>query len=189
MISVTALPRFNVAMPFRRYCLLASTSHSTPGDRRSKPRSRLCRAIERPLHRRRIGRDSLLRIAMSRLLLALGLVLTVAAPRFAFAQRNCKKGIPCGNSCISSSRICRIGSRPAPPSEPEPSAPPKSPSAKLLTAADSSRSVKVWINKKSRVYHCPGSRYYGATSSGEFTTEREAIAAGYRGAYRHTCRD
>lgn len=26
------------------------------------------------------------------------------------AQRNCRKGIPCGNSCISRDKVCRIGS-------------------------------------------------------------------------------
>ena len=26
------------------------------------------------------------------------------------AQRNCRKGIPCGNTCISASKVCRIGS-------------------------------------------------------------------------------
>jgi hypothetical protein len=25
------------------------------------------------------------------------------------AQKNCKKGIPCGNSCISASKTCRVG--------------------------------------------------------------------------------
>jgi len=30
------------------------------------------------------------------------------------AQRNCKKGIPCGGSCISPSKTCRIGTSPAP---------------------------------------------------------------------------
>ena len=26
------------------------------------------------------------------------------------AQRNCKKGIPCGNSCISAGKVCHVGS-------------------------------------------------------------------------------
>jgi hypothetical protein len=26
------------------------------------------------------------------------------------AQQNCRKGIPCGNTCISASKVCRIGS-------------------------------------------------------------------------------
>ena len=124
---------------------------------------------------------------MPRFLLAL--LLAFILPEAASAQRNCKKGISCGNSCISAGRVCRIGARPAAPSETEPSPTAKSTSAKLLTAPDSARAAKVWANKKSRVYHCPGSKYYGATTSGEFMTERDAIAAGYRGAYRHTCDD
>jgi deoxyribonuclease-1 len=30
------------------------------------------------------------------------------------AQPNCKKGKPCGNSCISRDKVCRIGTTPAP---------------------------------------------------------------------------
>lgn len=33
------------------------------------------------------------------------------------AQRNCRKGIPCGNSCISASKTCRIGAPRAPARE------------------------------------------------------------------------
>lgn len=38
------------------------------------------------------------------------------------AQRNCKKGIPCGNTCISATKTCRIGSQPAQPTKAEESA-------------------------------------------------------------------
>lgn len=48
-------------------------------------------------------------------------------------------------------------------------------------------SVKVWVNTKSGVYHCPGTRWYGATKSGEYTTEREARANGDRPAYGRSC--
>lgn len=34
------------------------------------------------------------------------------------AQPNCKKGKPCGNSCISQDKVCRIGTAPAPTSAP-----------------------------------------------------------------------
>ena len=38
--------------------------------------------------------------------------------------------------------------------------------------------VKVWVNKTSKVYHCPTSRYYGKTKSGEYMTQKEAQDAG-----------
>lgn len=43
---------------------------------------------------------------------------------------------------------------------------------------------KVWLNPKSNVYHCPGSRYYGKTRTGAYMSESEAKAKGahpYRG--------
>ena len=122
---------------------------------------------------------------MTLTLRALLLLLAIALPQSLRAQRNCKKGIPCGNSCIAANRVCRVGAlAPAEPPVPQP-APPTA--AKLLTANESTAAVKVWVNKKSRVYHCPGSRYYGTTSAGAFMLERDAIADGYRGAYKRAC--
>jgi hypothetical protein len=55
------------------------------------------------------------------------------------------------------------------------------------TVAHSSANVTVWVNRKSHVYHCPGTQYYGATKSGEFMTESEATASGNRPAYGRSC--
>ena len=57
--------------------------------------------------------------------------------------------------------------------------------AKHLTSSESAS--KVWVNRKSHVYHCPGTRYYGTTKSGEFMLESEAIASGNRPAYGRSC--
>ena len=43
------------------------------------------------------------------------------------------------------------------------------------------------MNTASGVYHCPGSRYYGATKAGRFTSEAVARAAGHRPAYGRAC--
>lgn len=45
----------------------------------------------------------------------------------------------------------------------------------------------VWVNTRSSVYHCPGSRWYGATAQGRYSTERDAIASGARPAYGRAC--
>ena len=42
---------------------------------------------------------------------------------------------------------------------------------------------RVWVNSNSRVYHCPGTRYYGNTAHGEYMTESEAQQRGNRAAY------
>ena len=38
----------------------------------------------------------------------------------------------------------------------------------------------VWVNTDSRLYHAPGSRWYGKTLNGKWMTEAEAAHAGYR---------
>lgn len=43
---------------------------------------------------------------MARFVALLGLLLAIATPASA---QNCKKGIPCGNSCIAATRTCRVG--------------------------------------------------------------------------------
>jgi hypothetical protein len=48
--------------------------------------------------------------------------------------------------------------------------------------------VKVWVNKTSHIYHCPGSRSYGTTKNGEYMTQKEAQAAGNRPANKKVCK-
>lgn len=47
--------------------------------------------------------------------------------------------------------------------------------------------VSVWVNTNTGVYHCPNTRWYGNTKSGEYMTQREAQAKGYRPAYGAVC--
>jgi len=53
--------------------------------------------------------------------------------------------------------------------------------------ATSKEPARVWVNTASKVYHCPGTRYYGATKSGKYMRQDEAQAAGYRPAYGRGC--
>lgn len=39
---------------------------------------------------------------------------------------------------------------------------------------------KVWVNKDTKVFHREGDRWYGKTKNGEYMTEKDALAAGYR---------
>jgi hypothetical protein len=56
-----------------------------------------------------------------------------------------------------------------------------------LAPAGKAADHKVWVNTGSHVYHCPGTRYYGATRRGHFATESEAISSGNRPAYGARC--
>ena len=47
--------------------------------------------------------------------------------------------------------------------------------------------VKVWVNTRSGVYHCPGTRWYGNTKQGEYMTQKQAQEKGYRPAYGKVC--
>lgn len=49
------------------------------------------------------------------------------------------------------------------------------------------RQVTVWVNTRSGVYHCPGTRWYGTTKEGKYMNECEAQKAGYRPAYGKPC--
>ena len=57
----------------------------------------------------------------------------------------------------------------------------------LLAAGASAQSINVWVNTNSGVYHCPGTRYYGATKAGQFMSEETARTAGFRPAYGQPC--
>jgi hypothetical protein len=47
--------------------------------------------------------------------------------------------------------------------------------------------IRVWVNTPTHVYHCPGTRWYGNTKTGEYMTQKEAQDKGNRPAYGKYC--
>jgi hypothetical protein len=68
-----------------------------------------------------------------------------------------------------------------------PSATSRADSATGKTGAASTAGTKVWVNTPTMVYHCPGTRWYGATKKGSYMTESAAKAAGARPANGKSC--
>lgn len=133
---------------------------------------------------------------MRTVMAALVTAMTLLLPDTANAQRQCKRGIPCGGSCISASRSCRVGSssgssESASSTLPIPAAasPPRIDSAATLNRTPNRRrsSARVSVDTVTRVYYCPGTPDYGEAIRGEYANERDALAAGNRPAYGTGC--
>lgn len=55
------------------------------------------------------------------------------------------------------------------------------------TAAPGGGDGKVWVNSGSKVYHCPGGKYYGKTKAGSYMSEAEAKAGGNHAVSKKGC--
>lgn len=60
-------------------------------------------------------------------------------------------------------------------------------SSSKATPPSKALQMRVWVNNITRVYHCPGSSYYGNTRDGEFMEEAQARGMGFRALGRRAC--
>lgn len=112
--------------------------------------------------------------------LFLALLVVMAAP--VLAQKNCKKGKPCGNSCIAQDKVCHkaTASSPTPTKAPPP--------VPLTSTADASAP---WVaSPQGRTYY----KNMSSCKSGQqlkskiyFEDEKAAEAAGYTRSKQSAC--
>lgn len=60
-------------------------------------------------------------------------------------------------------------------------------SAMPAVAAAGGGADKVWVNAKSKTYHCFGDKWYGKTKAGAYMTEADAKAKGNHGENGKSC--
>jgi endonuclease YncB( thermonuclease family) len=117
-----------------------------------------------------------------RIVFTLLLGLLSVSPDVAGAQKSCKTGKPCGNSCIAKDKVCRVGTSSGGTSSSQSSPPANavSPPAGMEFVASSKGTVYYWRG-------CDGWKGLAASNRIYFKTAEEAVKAGYSPSTQKGC--
>jgi hypothetical protein len=135
-----------------------------------------------------------MKISIASALVAAGLIVSVASNAQApagstgeckdgtYTSAESKRGACAGHGGVKTwNGSAAPAKAPATPMATAPVAPPAAKSSSTpmpATPAAGGGPGQVWVNTKSKVYHCSGDKWYGKTKQGEYMTEAAAKAAG-----------
>ena len=110
--------------------------------------------------------------------------LSLLAVSNAEGQKNCRKGIPCGNTCIAANKVCRIGTPSTRPTTSD------TPATANSTAVAPTNNM-AWVgSSRGHTYYqhgCTTAKRLSPANLIYFRTEEEAQRAGYHRSTSRGC--
>jgi hypothetical protein len=108
--------------------------------------------------------------------------LTIALGLFCAATAFAQSAVPAAKASTPAAPVALTA--PATKAAVTPAAKTETPAVAVATGGGNG---KVWVNTKSKVYHCEGTAPYGKTKVGEYMAEAEAKAKGNHGVKGKDC--
>ena len=137
----------------------------------------------------------LMRNLLLSVLLAAGLILPIGAAHpqsTGTVTATCKDGTSFtgtkrAGACRGHGGVQSWGEATSPANAPSQPAAEPAPTTSQHATPGPAGAGQVWVNTASKVYHCPGTRWYGKTKQGSYMSEAEARAQGARPDHGKAC--